>query len=273
MERAPGRLTIATDWISVVHQMLAGDGNIYEPEPASKDAPLTPELVLNPYWRAMQNKSQLEKDEAFKKIVEINFSDRGFYLKRYHIAAAALVGANGNMDGCGYGSPLREAALHQDVALCDLLLQLPSLDPNYPSAIYKNAPILYVKKVFLAQLFLNAGTKLTVRGDFGTTYLHRAMQEGYEPQLVQRCIIYGMDPLAEDSDKFTPLHDLILYARHQTISDLKEKVDYLLEVLDFDHRQKLIKSVRLLIGKQLRITKVQWLNSYLQAMLNNQKIS
>jgi ankyrin repeat protein len=220
----------------------------------------------------MQNKPQEEKDKALQKILMINFSDPGYYLKRYHLAAAALIGANVNMSSLGH-SPLSCATLFQDAPLCVLLLKRPGTDPNWREYDRANMPLLYVKKVFLAHLFLNAGANLMVRGASGATYLHYAMRGDYEPQLVRWCIAYGIDPLAKDNGDFTPLHDLIVFAYQHKCSDLKEKVDYLLESLDFEPMQELIKSVKVLIERNNYQTNVQWLNNYLQAKISTQKIS
>lgn len=270
MEDIPGMYP-PTDFVALAREKLAKDGNVYVPEPVSKDAPLTPELVLNPYWRAMQKRPQEEKDEALKKILTIYFSDPGYFLERYHLAAAALIGANVNMSPSLY-SPLRRAVEFQDVSLCALLLTQPGTDPNWREHDRANMPFLYVKKVFLAQLFLNAGANLTLRGALGSTYLHWAMGDGYEPGLIKLCIAHGIDPLVEARQDCTPLHQLILYAYHHTIPDLKEKVDYLLEPLN-ESTKELIKSVEKLIERKSDQANVQWLNNYLQAKISTQKIS
>ena len=139
------------DFVSRARAVLAKEGNVYEKEPVSVDAPLSPNLVLNNYWRSLADKPQEERDNALKKFLQINFSDDGYYLERYHLAAAAFIKANLNPCEMLGLSPLQKAVLKKDFALCQLLLNH-GASPNWRIDCSNEFPIFYAKSVDLIEL-------------------------------------------------------------------------------------------------------------------------
>lgn len=265
------------DLVAKARDALMQVGNIYEHEPTSVDAPLTPELVLNNYWRSLANKSQEEKDDALKKVLDINFSYRGYFLERYHYAAAAFIKANLNMAGANCCSgPLYRAALIQDEALCALLLQK-GADPNWKKNERDDAPLFNVKKESIVQLFLAVGAQVSLHGYYDKqTLLHQAMANGYEAVLVKLYIQKGINPLITSGLNITPLHSLAYSACDSSEDLLKEKECYLFEPLDSWESKELIEAeYKRLDGIQNAFTilqsknhpNCQWLNDNLKARL------
>lgn len=224
------------DMVVRARATLAKMGNSYDNEPTTAGAPLAPELVLNTYWRELENKPQEEKDEALKKILDTSFSDEGYRIKRYHLAAAALIGANLNRED--WYSPLCIAAIMQDASLCALLLNN-GADPNWKRGM-QQAPLYKVKTRTLAQLFIDAGAQLNTNDS--TTLLHYAMNKDYDPLLVKLYIQKGIHPLTKTSYNKTPLHCLADEAYLMPLENLKEKVQYLFETLDTQEIKELIEA-------------------------------
>ena len=235
------------DFVAQARAALMQVGNYYEHEPTSVDAPLTPELVLNSYWCSMASKSQAEKDDALKKVLDVNFSFDGYFLQRYHYAAAALVKANLNMAGGGcFSSPLSSAALYKDGPLCALLLQQ-GADPNWQDK-HDDSPLFQVEKEPIVQLFLAAGAQVRVPNNRNKTLLHRVMESGYDAVLVKLYIQKGISPLITDNLNTTPLHSLAYQVTANSEDVLKKKEHYLFETLDTLETKKLIEAEHKSLG-------------------------
>lgn len=197
---------------------LAKEGNVYDPEP-SWNAPLTRELVLNAYWRALENRSQEEKDAA---LARINLPNELYNLERYHYAAAAFIGADLNKPK---HSILFEIAARQDYELCRILLNH-GANPNHSSV-----PLYNANTLALATLFVQNGANINAYDPYIHTYLHMILgSPSCEPLLVRFCVKHGMNPLDKNSNGMTSLHMLAL-SMH-SFGQMKEKMEYLFEAID-----------------------------------------
>ena len=86
------------DWLKLAKEKLAARGNVYAVEPKDASAPLDRQHVMNDYWKSIAaTLNQDIKNKALEQFLTINFGDLGYYLWRYHIAAALYAGANPNL--------------------------------------------------------------------------------------------------------------------------------------------------------------------------------
>jgi ankyrin repeat protein len=205
---------------------LKNKGNTYSLE-LTNDSSLYKECVLNDYWKNISIQNQKAKDVAFTDIINLNFTDAGYSLWRYNIAAATLIGANPNIkDKCGMLA-LKQAAFKQDYELCKLLLEH-NADPN----LSKLEPIIFdVKTVALANLFLQYGAQTNVK-HLGNNLLGVSMRESYECELIPLYKSKGVSPVDTDFFGSTALHYLAFNANnYHNLDLLKAKVDALFDGL------------------------------------------
>lgn len=257
------------DYLSEARETLARMGNIYEPEPVSKNAPLSPELVLNNYWRSVQGNLQEEKDAALKTILDINFSSEGYHLERYHYAAAVLIGANFNTVFSKQKEfVLLKSTVYQDNALCQLLFTR-GADPNAVSEVHGRLFYL-ATKVSLAQLFFDVGAQIDSQDCTG---LEHSFYCGYEPLLVRWYIEKGVNPLVRTKMGTSPFKNLITFADYHSLEELKEKVDYFFEKLSFEDSKNCIEFALASIRECTQTLKIKWLINNLQNRLKMARIS
>jgi hypothetical protein len=211
---------------------LARKGGNYTPKPLPND-PLTPERFLNRHWRLLQNKSQAEKDAAFKcvfaQIIRHAYFDELYPLQRYHIAAAHFIRANMDIEE-NYGGmhrflPIYFAVRHDDEALVRLLRDNAKNEEDGMYCLYN------ARKTVVAQAVIDV-FKLDVR-KIGTYHylLKQCMcDKDYEADLVRFYKNLGCNPLynLHDASKYNALEGLV----HSFRSDLSpEKAQHLFEGL------------------------------------------
>jgi hypothetical protein len=219
------------DFLGETKKILAEMGNVYDHEPQDRSAPLEQEHVMNQFWRDVATKNQVIKDHSLRTILHLNFTDAGRYLKRYHIAAAAVAHANLEYTTRGGASALSEAALKNDYALCKLLLES-GANPNSGTG---NRPVLFsVRSHLLAQLFLFHGADVRQRSWNGENLLHQVITtRNYDIELISLYRSSGLSPFppARNCRKSTPLHSLALFANDFPLAITQKKVDALFENL------------------------------------------
>lgn len=214
----------STNSLSETLAILAADGNVYEKEPEDEYAPLTPNLVLNKYWKALENQSPEEKTAALQKIDKLRFIKEGWKFKRYHLAAAALIGANLNYThSIDNDRPLAAAADQQDRELIAILLAK-GADPNSKDMRFRSI-LSGIKKASLAKLFLENGAKIT------PAIIDCVTVCTYSPKLLDLYAKYGADLSFYNSNNSNILHDLGFLA-----SDYK------------DNSAKLLKKASIIFG-------------------------
>jgi ubiquitin C-terminal hydrolase len=120
--------------------------------------------VLNDYWKKISLQHQEQKDAALKKIVDLNFTEKGYPLLRYHIAAAICAGAN--LVKGKYISPVGDAIIMKDYFLCKLFLESGARPKNFQT---KKTTFFKIKTKALAELFLQHGAQI------GTDFLGRSV--------------------------------------------------------------------------------------------------
>ena len=90
--------------------------NTYNPTPSDNNAPLDATHVLNDFWKSLAGYPTALINDEFKKAAMYYGGDPNYTIRRYHIAAAVLTGADPNLeiDIFSHINPLYDAALHQD---------------------------------------------------------------------------------------------------------------------------------------------------------------
>lgn len=218
------------DYVARSRKVLAELGNAYNPEPTSMGALLTRELVLNSYWSALENKSQIEKDAALERVVYVAITPL-YNVLRYHYAAAAFTGANLNRPRLPLGTILMKAAVHQDYDLCQILLDH-GADPNFHGS-FDSTPLFNIYTTSLAVLFVQKGANINARDIQLNSYLHMVSGFRYcEPLLVKFCVKCGLSPLDENRLGMNSLHMLVSSLWNSTLAGVQEKVEYLFEAFD-----------------------------------------
>lgn len=233
--------TMDNSFFQNTKEKLQAIGNIYNPEPTSKDTPLNEEHVLNDYWKKIKQQDQTTKDAALQNILENFDSDPCYPWARCNIAAATYAGASPSVKK---SQGLCMAALKQDYQLCKLLLEKGANPNAYLPAI---GPALFVvKKCNLAELFLHHGAHIYFK-DSGTQFnlLMNAMEANYEPQLISLYKSKGLSPLDTNcQNNTTSLHMLAFRVtdyNHQ-LPDLEAKLSALFENLSQEESTELINS-------------------------------
>lgn len=215
------------DWLGQAKEQLAARGNVYEVEPHDALASLDEKYVMNDYWKAIAaSPNQDVKDTALGELLSINFSNAGYYLKRYHIAAAVYAGANPKAT---VHNPLLDAVLHNDYALCQLLLDRGC---SQNDKFYEDPVLFHVKTVELARLFLHYNACVHARG-YLRSLLSRSLGVSYEGGLIRLYKRAGL--VVQTSDNYKSLLvDLALfsidgYSSSYDLQLLEEKIHALLE--------------------------------------------
>lgn len=255
------------DFLAETKDILAANNNVYIPEPVDAQASLEPQFVMNDYWRAMalQNtiKNPTVKDSALKKILELQFTDFGYPLKRYHIAAAVYAGANPDVQSFN-DSALSLAIVHNDTALCKMLLEH-GADANAKSF---GTPIIFnAKTKAIAELLVHFGARGDAIDGSGGSLLHQAMSEIYDPELIP--LYKGRGVALNQLDKYgnTPLDVLALYlGKGYSTDSTQKKVDALFAGLDEGSVKQLI-TPRLfeILGK--KVGYAQYMDTFLRSYL------
>lgn len=212
-------------------------GNIYNPEPTSIAAPLDEEHVLNTYWKNIGQQNQKSKDDALKNILEIDFTNSSYHLRRYHLAAATYAGANLSIQE---NEALCIAARNQDYELCKLLFEKGLVNPNITPSLPNEIPLFNVKKYELAKLFLQHGANIQIRSTVDYNLLMYATASDYEPRLVSLYRSKGLSPLYTNLYNETALYSLAQTCFTHKIPDLKDKLFALFENLSPEESAKLI---------------------------------
>lgn len=224
--------------LEATKRILLQDNNIYAREPQSIKWSLERKHVMNEYWLKIETQSPEVKEAALKKILRLTFSDIGYPLLRYHIAAAVYAGANPNVEVSEiYASALDIAVLYEDLDLCSLLLEKGA----NPNTAHFGKPVLFdVYQATLAELFLQHGARVDVCYA-RSTLLHQVMAEPYSPLLIDLYKEKGLSPFYTDRNGDTPLGLLLFYAAgYRNVKALSRKVRALLDGLDQESIKKLI---------------------------------
>lgn len=167
-------------------------GAWYDPIPG-KNAPLDENKVMNTFWRNMQEKSQEEKDEAFKKhVFRHEYNDYTYSVWRYQVAAGVYAGANPNLLPEHEYPTLSKAVLHDDYALAQLLLEH-NADPNIQN-YYEDHPLFNAKNVAMARLLVARGASVQTRQSHVCRWnvLHNVMIYSYDPGLITYYLSVGV---------------------------------------------------------------------------------
>ena len=226
------------DWVARAKALLAAKGNVYEVEPKDALAPLDEHLVMNDYWKSVAATTDKKiKNEALEELLAITFGDHGYYLWRYHFAAALYAGADSKIVT---GDSFVSAVLKRDYALCQLLLQK-GCDPNVR---WLDKPILfYVRTVQLAQLFLRHGASIKEAGPIESLFF-QTTQHDYEPGLIQLYKQAGLSVKESYNYEGLLLYFALLsvdhYGSDERLQMLEEKVHALFEGLPLEVIQRMV---------------------------------
>lgn len=89
------RNTAHSQWYEQILTMCHSRGNVYDPVPTDPRAPLSEDLVLNPYWRKIKESSEREKaaelQDLEKSCPPFTRTTPLNSVVRYHLAAAILM--------------------------------------------------------------------------------------------------------------------------------------------------------------------------------------
>lgn len=221
-----------------VREILRADSNVYDSEPTVSTASLDEKHVMNAYWcRIKETRDPKIINEAFKKILSLSFTDEGYPLQRYHIAAAVLAGANPHVrDFLGF--PLEGAAMRQDEDLCKVLLKHGAKPNEWKESL---PPFFRCRSEKMVRLFLAHGADLKAKGQFGNTYLHHLMwNHHHEISLIPLALAAGLSPFDLGLLNGTPLHCLAFAATDHTKEDLEKKLAALLKGLNTAEIKRLV---------------------------------
>ena len=225
------------DWLRLAKEKLAAIGNVYAVEPKDASAPLDREHVMNDYWKSVA--ATLNSDlinEALEKLLAINFGAPGYYLKRYHIAAALYAGANPKL-----------ITFHEfidaqtDYVLCQMLLER-GCDPN---ARWLDTPMLFrLRTVQMAQLFLQHGA--SIREVSGRESLFfKTIQPDYETGLIELYKRAGLSVKGSHNYKALLVDFALLHAVHYSSGEklqmLEAKVHALLGDMSPEDIQEMVR--------------------------------
>ena len=227
----------AYQFLAATKKTLSDMGNYYDFEPKSRTDSLDAKYVMNDYWQKIAAaQDQKTKNDALKTILSLNFTDAGYSLKRYHIAAAVLAGADHNIKEFEYSDPcLCDASLFQDYSLCELLLKH-GANPN----LGIDLPILTIKSSALAKLFLSYKATVHIEKT-AFTLLHRAMEYEREPELIELYRNAGLSPSQACKSGWTPLHYVAdSVDSYKSLDPLYAKTDALLKGLSHEEIVKFI---------------------------------
>lgn len=225
-----------------VKQLLAEMGNTYYPEPEDNNAPLDKECISNTYWKLISSlPDQTSKDEALQKIIALNFTDEGYPLWRYHIAAAISVAkANPNaMKTWDNETCLGQATFKQDYSLCKLLLEYSA----HTNINYAREPLLFaVKNRAVAELLIKYGANTNVINNNCVDYnlLMGAMHQGCKADLIPLYRSLGISPLHQNRLNATALHVFAFDIHMHSKKDILEKISALFKGLTHDEIIQLI---------------------------------
>jgi DNA-directed RNA polymerase subunit F len=212
-------------------------GNVYSPEPKDANASLNKECVSNEYWQKIALLPDQQKNEALKKILKLNFTDDGYPLWRYHIAAAFSIAGVKPTDQDDIDACLGDATLFQDYALCKLLLEH-GANPNGRHA--GDAHLFLAKKRSLAELLIKHGAQTTVKNSAGWNLLMDSMYSGKQTEMITFYRSHGISPLDTDENNTTALHVLAFSAGDHSKKEIIERLSALLKDLSHNEIKQLI---------------------------------
>lgn len=191
----------------------------------ARDAVLTEEAVMNPFWQKMKNEPQEKKITTLINICEALRADYNYPERRYNIAAATYaevdlvaLEAQAKKKHCTH-LVLHDAVMFKDYDLTEFLLKHKA---NVHEKDYDRTPIIFTAKTtLLAQLLIDFGTlKENPCCWDGDTLLHRAMWDRCEPALIPLYKKHGIDPMTCCSIGYTPLMTLAHWADEHRDRDL-----------------------------------------------------
>lgn len=167
--------------------------------------PFESSIILNNYWKSLQDKSVAEKNSALQKIMDLNCRHWGWEFTRYHLIAATLIGANVNSVSSSY-TPLSKACYYADVELVHILLTH-GADANL-SDHFKQLPLRLASKVSIVKLLLQYGAKIT------SSIVEVAMSAHYSSKVLDVYFTHNPNLCLKSYDNTNILHWLGMYAHH-----------------------------------------------------------
>lgn len=197
---------------------------LYTNAPNNDNGALDEKRVVNTFWTNKRNVKQKDKDRALKTIHTLHFDDNVYFLKRYLIAGGLYIGADPNIKIKQQHSILFEAALHQDIHLCELLLKKKT-DPNFPlfpsPFLQENIPPLFlVKNKKLASLFLQHWAEPRFKSSNKNSLLHYIVyNDDYDIELIPLYLKEGLSPFEVNECGNTCLHECARKILNPSLSD------------------------------------------------------
>lgn len=232
------------DYLKDTKAVLRKMDNVFDPEPTDENAPLNEERLMNNFYRELKGKSPEEHQKTAKEILSLKFTDNGYALYRYHVAALVMAGIDSDTisDKNFNQTLLHNAALEDDYGLCLFLLQRKA-DPNKDSDC---GPVLFnCKTVKIAQLMLDHGADPKVNRCHGETLLHQVAGRSmsYETELISLYRSRGVSVFSVDSHNGTAVYALASIVSDDfgvKAGDIKKRLDVLLQGLNPKEKRALL---------------------------------
>jgi|GEM_PF-2428532 len=206
--------------------------------------------------RALEDKDQEFKNYILKNILmrmqlpgaQEDGPSKGRADCRFMIVALLQAGADVTLSSPGQGLQCFENAMafiDEDYNFAQEILargadanaKITFMEPNRRNTFYKKyestwTPLCTVKNRRLAELLVQYGARITeISRATGKTFLHQALEEGYEAELLKFYILKGIDANARCNQGFNALDHLVRYFNHcrSNFCDLEKKATILLD--------------------------------------------